>query len=290
MQSPGFLGIGRKSNINLKRSPGKADYFTEDLGNGITLEMVSIPGGKFIMGAPENEPGSLVSEYPQHQVTIKPFFMGKFPVTQAQWQAVSALPKIDYELKLKPSHFRGDNLPVERVSWNDAREFCARLSKKTGKEYQLPSEAQWEYACRAGTTTPFHFGDTITTDLANYNGNRTYGAAPKGEYRQQTTSVGSFPPNAFGLYDMHGNVWEWCGDHWHGDHWYGNYQGAPINGSAWIDKGADNNSKLQRVIRGGSWSIYPRTCRSASRNYDDAVIRSLTYIGFRVVCAVPSTS
>jgi serine/threonine protein kinase len=119
---------------------------------------------------------------------------------------------------------------------------CEKLSQKTGKTYRLPSEAEWEYACRAGTTTPFYFGETITTDLVNYNGNSTYASAPKGQYRQQTTPVGSFPPNAFGLYDMHGNVWEWCQDHWHD-----NYNGAPTDGSAWTD----DNDNRSRLLRGG---------------------------------------
>jgi formylglycine-generating enzyme required for sulfatase activity len=138
----------------------------------------------------------------------------------------------------------------------------------------LPSEAEWEYACRAGTTTPFHFGDTITTELANYNGNYTYGSAPKGEYRQKTTDVGTFPPNAFGLYDMHGNVWEWCQDDWHE-----NYISAPIDGSAWII----GNDNLIKLLRGGSWSYNPEKCRSAYRHYN---IRDNHYfnLAFRVVC------
>jgi formylglycine-generating enzyme required for sulfatase activity len=125
------------------------------------------------------------------------------------------------------------------------------LSKATGREYRLPSEAEWEYACRAGTTTPFHFGETITTDLANYNGNYTYGSGSKGQYRKQTTDVGSFPANAFGLHDMHGNVWEWCQDTWHE-----NYNGAPTDGSAWVDENANQN---RMILRGGSWYNNPRT-------------------------------
>jgi formylglycine-generating enzyme required for sulfatase activity len=140
----------------------------------------------------------------------------------------------------------------------EAVEFCARLSKKTGKSYRLPSESQWEYACRAGTTTPFHFGETITLGLANYDSRYTYGIQPTTKYRQQTTEVGSFPPNAFGLYDMHGNVLEWCADVWHD-----NYNGAPADGSAW-ESGEDNSL---RVLRGGSWNYIPQTCRSASRSW-----------------------
>jgi formylglycine-generating enzyme required for sulfatase activity len=196
----------------ISRKRCRAQYFTEDLGNGISLEMVAIPGGTFMMGAPMNEKGSTDDERPQHQVTVQPFFMGRYPVTQAQWRAVAALPQVNKELDPNPSYFKGDDRPVERISWYDALEFCARLNFRINftaeRDYRLPSEAEWEYACRAGTTTPFYFGETITTDLANYRGNSTYGNAPQGEYREETTTVGSFPPNAFGLYDLHGNVWE----------------------------------------------------------------------------------
>jgi formylglycine-generating enzyme required for sulfatase activity len=262
-----------------------AQYFTEDLGNGITLEMVAIPGGTFMMGAPENEKDSRDSERPQHQVTVQPFFMGKYAVTQAQWRAVAALPQVNKELDPNPSYFKGDDRPVEQISWYDALEFCARLNFRInftpGRDYRLPSEAEWEYACRAGTTTPFYFGETITTDLANYNGNYTYGNAPQGEYREETTTVESFPPNAFGLYDMHGNVWEWCADTWHD-----NYQGAPKDGSAWIN---DNDNNI--LLRGGSWINDPRSCRSASRYDLYRAERGLiyAYIGFRVVCAFGRT-
>ncbi|MEH2434535.1 MAG: SUMF1/EgtB/PvdO family nonheme iron enzyme [Nostoc sp.] len=179
----------------------EAKYFEEDLGNGITLEMVQIPGGTFTMGSPEREADRYENESPQHQVKVSGFFMGKYAVTQAQYQAV---------MGNNPSNFKGEKRPVEQVSWDEAVEFCEKLSQKTGNTYRLPSEAEWEYACRAGTTTPFYFGETITTDLVNYDGNYPYGSAPKGEYREQTTDVGKFPPNSFGLYDMHGNVWEWC--------------------------------------------------------------------------------
>ncbi|MFM6871578.1 MAG: formylglycine-generating enzyme family protein [Dolichospermum sp.] len=146
------------------------------------------------------------------------------------------------------------------------------MSNYTKKPYRLPTEAQWEYACRAGTTTPFHFGDRITTDLANYDGNYTYGDGLKGVHRKGTTDVGSFPPNAFGLHDMHGNVWEWCQDDWHD-----NYEGAPIDGTTWI------NLSNRKVLRGGSWNYYPVLCRSASRNWDNAKFNYDNF-GFRVVC------
>jgi formylglycine-generating enzyme required for sulfatase activity len=232
-----------------------------------------------MMGSPETEKRRSSDESPQHKVTVEPFYMGKYPVTQAQWEAV---------MGNNPSRFKGKNRPVENVSWNDAVEFCKRLSDMTGKTYRLPSEAQWEYACRAGTTSPFYFGETITTDLANYRGtDRTiggttysgsYGSGPKGVYREETTEVGSFPPNAFGLYDMHGNVWEWCADSWHG-----NYEGAPSDGSVW--EGGDES---RRVLRGGSWLNNPRYARTANRNRFTSDERFDIY-GFRVVSSVAWT-
>lgn len=244
-------------------------FFTEDVGNDVTLDMVAIKSGSFIMGSPAGEKGRTSSESPQHSVTLAGFFMGKYEVTQAQYQAI---------MGNNPASFKGETRPVEQVSWNDAVEFCQKLSQMTGRNYRLPSEAEWEYACRAGTTTPFYFGETITADLVNYDATSTYASAPKGEYRQQTTPVGSFPPNAFGLYDMHGNVWEWCQDTWHDS-----YQGAPNNGSAWVDNGNDNQTRL---LRGGSWINNPEDCRSAYRNNNDLSRgRHIDDIGFRIVCA-----
>jgi len=264
----------------IEHSKGEAQYFTEDLVKGVSLEMVIIPAGSFQMGSPDTEEERRNSESPQHWVTVAPFCLGRYPVTQAQWQAVAALPQVNCKLYPNPSKFRGKDLPVERVSWHDAVEFCTRLSKKTGREYRLPSEAEWEYACRAGTTTPFHFGETITPELANYNVNDTYGFGSKGKYREQTTPVGSFQvANAFGLHDMHGNVWEWCADHWHK-----NYDGAPTDGSAWLSDN-DNHSWM---LRGGSWFHYPRNCRSANRSYSRSDLRYLG-IGFRIVCSAAWT-
>ncbi len=248
----------------VKREPRQAEIFVENLGRGVELEMVSISGGSFLMGSPESEKQRFNWESPQHRVNVPPFFLGKYPVTQKQYEAV---------MEKNPSRFKGANRPVENVSWNDATEFCRRLSQKTGRQYRLPSEAEWEYACRAGTTTPFYFGETITTDLANYNGNYTYGSAPKGVFREETTDVGSFPPNAFGLYDMHGNVWEWCQDVWHD-----NYNRASTDGSAW-ESGGDSS---YRLLRGGSWNHFPVICRCALRNWFDAGY-CLGYLGFRVV-------
>ncbi|BAY30157.1 hypothetical protein NIES2107_20010 [Nostoc carneum NIES-2107] len=265
-----------KNGEVIKRNPNQqAKLFKEDLGNNVTLEMVAIPSGKFMMGSQKGEGEN--NEKPQHQVTVKSFFMDKYPVTQAQWRRVAALPKVKRDLKADPSYFEGDNRPVERVSWYDAVEFCSRLSKYTKKEYRLPSEAEWEYACRAGTTTPFHFGETITTELANYDGNSTYASEPKGKYREQTTEVGIFPPNGFGLYDMHGNVWEWCQDDWHSS-----YKGAPTDGTAWL-----NENDTSAVLRGGSCFDFPSVCRSASRYYNSWAGRVILNVnnGFRVVCA-----
>ena len=277
---------GRK----ISRVKKQASYFTEELGNGVTLDMVSIPGGNFWMGTEDAEVERLCKQYnrdyfrreqPQHQVTLQPFFMGKFPVTQAQWKAVAGMPKVERDLESDPARFKGNNRPVECVSWYDAVEFCARLSRYTNQEYRLPSEAQWEYACKAGTTTPFHFGETITTDLVNYDGNYCCADAPKGQYREETTPVGNFPPNGFGLYDMHGNVWEWCADDWHE-----NYHGAPDDGRAWKASGEGDLA----VIRGGCWGDIPDGCRSAFRSVNyirrDAFFN---HFGFRVVCVAART-
>ena len=258
-----------------------AQYFIETLPNNISLEMMSIPSGKFMMGAPETETASNNAERPQHEVRVKAFFMGKYPITQTQWRTVAAMPQVKQELKLEPSSFKGDNRPVEQVSWLEANEFCKRLSKHTGREYRLPSEAEWEYACRAGTNTPFHFGETITTELVNYDGNNPYGEAPKGEYRKETTEVGIFPANEFGLYDMHGNVWEWCADDWQDS-----YEGARSDAQIRIkDIKKYEDSETLKLLRGGSWGSFARICRSAYRNFNYARNANAS-VGFRVVCVV----
>jgi formylglycine-generating enzyme required for sulfatase activity len=251
--------------------------------------MVAIPAGTFLMGSPEDEVDRYDDEGPQHEVRVASFFMAKYPITQVQWQVVANLPKVKVDLNPDPSNFKGDNRPVEQVSWHEAMEFCDRLSRLTGREYRLPSEAEWEYACRAGTTTPFHVGETLTTDLANYRGvdddsigwKGNYDQGPKGIYRKETTEVGSFPPNAFGLYDMHGNVWEWCQDHWHDNY----SEDPPRDGSAWLfPEERKSEDEHRRVVRGGSWSDAPRYCRSAFRLRDHPDTRS-NYLGFRVVCS-----
>ena len=261
----------------------------------VFLPMLHIPAGRFLMGSPANEPGRYDDEGPQHEVQLKEFFLSQTPITQTQWRAVAQWQRREHEdgelwpealdpdpvEKLeKAERFLGEGRPVVNVSWHDAMAFCQRLRLRTGKNYTLPSEAQWEYACRAGTTTPFNFGDTISTKLANYNGNPVYGDGEKGEYRQQTTDVDSFPANPWGLHDMHGNVWEWCADHWHD-----NYQEAPGDGGAWIDEEAKDNkiTTKSRLLRGGSWYVNPGVCRSACRYSNHPDIRNYD-VGFRVCC------
>lgn len=217
--------------------------------------MVEISAGSFLMGSSEFEVEKRENETPQHEVNLKSFYLGKFPVTQAQWFAVmKSLPEINED-------FRGDDLPIVNVWLEKAIEFCTKLSDLTNKKFRLPSEAEWEYACRARTTTPFSFGETITTDLANFNGEQPFEQTPKGKFRKCLTPVGTFPPNNFGLYDMHGNVWEWCADIWHE-----NYINAPNDGSAWLT----NGDQSYCVQRGGSWIDRASNCRSAFRVGDIA--------------------
>ncbi len=278
----------QQPKFTLQRRRQAVQFFVEPLTQDFGIEMMQIPAGTFLMGSPEDELDRLEGESPQYEVNVATFFMEKYPVTQAQWRAVAELPQVERGMKADPSRFKGDMRPVEQVSWYDAVEFCARLSQHTGREYRLPTEAEWEYACRAGTTTPFHFGETITTDLANYRGtddeqqnwSGSYGKGPKGEYRVETTPVNDFGvANGFGLCDMHGNVFEWCEDHWHG-----NYEGAPVDGSAWLS----DDDTARRMIRGGSWDDSPRNCRSAYRDLDAPDFTN-PYIGFRVVCSAPRT-
>jgi formylglycine-generating enzyme required for sulfatase activity len=261
--------LDRQGNIAERRTI-EAEYFTESV-NGVSIDMVAIPGGRFWMGSPENEAGRDSDEGPQREVSVAPFFMSKFEVTQAQWRAVAQLPQINRRLDPDPSHFKGDNRPVESVSWDEAQEFVARLSRATGKAYRLPSEAEWEYAARAGTTTPFAFGETLSSEVANYNGDYTYGNGQKGVDREETVDVGSFPPNAWGLYDLHGNVWEWNEDSYHDS-----YNGAPTDGTAWIDNSTEN-----KLLRGGSWNGNPKSCRSAYRD-DHTRDARINLIGFRL--------
>ncbi len=276
------LKVDGEGNV-AERLARQAFFVKEELDANTVLEMVEIPGGSFQMGSPESEEGRDSDEGPQHTVNIQSFLMDKYAITQAQWQAIASFPKVNLDLNPNPSRFKGANRPVESISWHEAVEFCDRLSQKTGRAYSLPSEAEWEYACRAGTTTPFHFGETITTDLANYRGTDwelggttypgNYGSGSKGAFREETTVVGQFSANEFGVYDMHGNVWEWCLDHWHD-----NYTDAPIDGSAWLT----DDQTAARLLRGGSWYVSPAHCRSADRLRDVLGYRD-SDVGFRVV-------
>ena len=256
-----------------KQKPITVSGYHKKLAEKIGITMIQIPAGEFQMGSPEQEAGRDSCEGPQHKVKLRSFFLGQTPVTQAQWKVVAGWPKQQLKLKGQPSRFQGANRPVEQVSWEEAVEFCRRLSVRTGRDYTLPSEVQWEYACRAGTTTAFSFGETLTPELANYDANNTYASGPKGVYRHQTTEVGSFFANGWGLHDMHGNVWEWCLDPWHGS-----YEGAPADGSVWTAGGG-----ASKLLRGGSWYINPRNCRSACRS-DNRPDGSNSGIGFRVCC------
>lgn len=244
-------------------------FFVERLTTDITLEMVDIPGGSFLMGSPPGEANQYDNETPQHSVTIKPFYLGKYAITQEQYEAI---------MGENPSYFIGEKNPAENITWTQAVEFCQRLSQRTGKNYHLPSESQWEYACRAGTMTPFYLGETVTPEFVNYDGNHPYKNAPRGVYRQHPLEVGKFPPNGFGLYDMHGNIWEWCQDTWHSS--YRNERlsiYAPTDGSAWEGMGHDRI----RVLRGGSWNDLGSYCRSAHRS-GGLIDYQVNYRGFRV--------
>jgi len=217
------------------------------LGKGVDMTFAWIPPGSFLMGSPPEEPDRYENET-LHEVTLaQGFYLGIHAVTQAQWQAV---------MGNNPSYFKGEDLPVESVSWDDCQAFCTKLSQREGKRYGLPSESEWEYACRAGTTTPFYFGETLSPDQANYDGNYPYNGGVVGEYRGRTTSVGSFPPNAWGLFDMHGNVWEWCQDVYKG------YEELGDSNILDIEDAHEN----ARVLRGGSWYLFARNCRAADRS------------------------
>ncbi|MFN0087921.1 MAG: formylglycine-generating enzyme family protein [Blastocatellia bacterium] len=262
-----------KRGKEIARRDLTARQFIEELAPGVSLEMVEIPGGTFKMGSPESEEGHWKREAPHHEVAVPPFFIGKFTITQAQWRVVAGWEKVEIDLKPEPSHFKGDDRPVENVSWFDVIEFCARLSKKTERQYRLPSEAEWEYACRAGTTTPFAFGETITPEIVNYDGNYPYAKAKKGKDRNETIPVGSLGvANALGLYDMHGNVLEWCEDAF-----VDTYEGVSIDGSARLSEGDSS-----RVLRGGSYVSSAVYCRAAFRDWNVARFHN-RYVGARVV-------
>jgi sulfatase modifying factor 1 len=225
---------------------------------------VHVPSGSFMMGSPPNEPQRENIER-QHRITIsKPFYLQTTEVTQGQWKKV---------MGNNPSHFKhcGDECPVEGVSWNGAQEFIRKLNQIEGTDrYRLPTEAEWEYACRAGTLTPFYTGNCISTVQANYDGRYPMPGCPKGEYRAKVITVASFPPNPWGLYDMHGNVLEWCDD------WYGDYPNGHVTDTKRPSSGTDH------IVRGGSWSNNAGFCRAAFRNWINTDSCS-SRIGFRLV-------
>ncbi|PCJ16855.1 MAG: hypothetical protein COB02_15245 [Candidatus Cloacimonadota bacterium] len=278
-----FIIIFSQIPLSFTHATNKKDH----LKNKITIEgieLIKIPEGKFMMGSLKSEVGSIKNERPRHNVEItKAFYMGIYEVTQEQWKTI---------MGDNPSGFLGDDLPVEQVSWNDVRDFIIKLNEKvscvepdtlilldeSGVEaipsscFRLPTEAEWEYAARAGTTSVFSFGDRLSVSKANYYGDYPYADGEKGLYREKTIRVGSFGPNLFGLYDMHGNVWEWCHDGY-AQSYYGESDLENPNGS----KGGPNT-----VLRGGSWSSSGKALRSASRYYknpDD----DFYSIGFRLV-------
>jgi formylglycine-generating enzyme required for sulfatase activity len=253
------------------------------LTNSIEMKLVRIPAGKFQMGSPETEAERNDNEF-LHEVSItRPFYMGVYPVIQGEWRKVMG--------KESQSHFDarnggGPDFPVENHKWHQMVEFCQKLTslpeeKKAGRTYRLPTEAEWEYACRAGTKTPFTHGKSLSSKQANFNGNYPYGDAPKGPYLRRTTKVGSYEPNAWGLYDMHGNVGEWCSDYYDPNY----YRDSPKTDPKGPAKGVlpTDYNDFYRVVRGGCWLDEGRACRSAFR-WRAMPSDAYRLIGFRVVC------
>jgi formylglycine-generating enzyme required for sulfatase activity len=260
----GLLGFKKqveveKQEFKVTQIPVEAEYIIEDLGNGVNIEMVYIPAGSFMMGSNEDP-----AEQPIHRVTLLPFYVGKYAIARKQYVKVMS------ERGWEPFGDKGGNYPME-TTWSNTIEFCKSLSQLTGKQYTLPSESQWEYVCRGGTSTSFYFGETIIPTLGNYRVEYPDGERPLYSRMAQSDEVGEKLPNAFGLYDMHGNVHEWCLDTWHE-----NYTDSPVDGSAWVD-----NSNNLRVLRGGSYSCPAKNCRSSSRSsfFDVSGYNA----GFRVV-------
>jgi formylglycine-generating enzyme required for sulfatase activity len=245
-------------------------------------EMVVVPAGKFMMGSPVKEPERFPDEGPQHEVTFaRPFAVGRHAVTRGQFAAFVKATKHKMDDRWRNPGFRQDDShPVVGVNWDGAKAYVSWLAEVTGRPYRLLTEAEWEYVARAGTATPFWWGSSITPAQANYDGNHVYeGGGSKGEYRKGTVPVGSFDPNPWGLYNVHGNVWEWCEDTWHD-----NYKGAPSDGSAWVPKRAPrgrSNQPSSRVVRGGSWSDFPWDLRSAVRDWVTIENRYIL-LGFRL--------
>jgi formylglycine-generating enzyme required for sulfatase activity len=232
-----------------------------EITNSLGMRFVLIPAGRFMMGSPPTEIDHGDAERPHEVVLTKSFYMGTTEVTQSQWTAV---------MKTNPSFLEGADLPVETITWAEAVEFCDKLSAAENVVYRLPTESEWEYACRAGTTTPFSTGTTIRSDQANYDARKTYGSGVVGQYREATTPAASFAANAWGLHDMHGNVWEWCAD------WFGEYPGGTVTDPLGAKKGD------ARVVRGGCWINDPAICRSANRGHTEPESWNF-HFGFRVV-------
>lgn len=264
---------------------GEWSEWYQALSPDFSIAMVHLPQGEFVMGS-DAQAGHR-EECPAHRVSLASFSIGKYPVTQDQWEIIARWPKVVRELNPQPANFLDPNRPVENITWLDGVEFCVRLSMKTGKLYRLPTEAEWEYACRAGTTTDFVGGDRLTLDVANY---RPINPDHQSQWREQTTPVGQFSPNGFGLYDCHGNVWEWCGDRWHDT-----YENAPLDGCIWDESLNQDYSTLRlkwlhsrpnhdRVLRGGSWYSSPTLCRSAARYHLHPYDQYTDFIGMRLVC------
>ncbi|MFT4584828.1 MAG: sulfatase activating formylglycine-generating enzyme [Gammaproteobacteria bacterium] len=250
----------------------EARYFTEMLNESERLDMIAIDGSQAMVGTTDAGCGTGTYEYAPQCINVEPLYLGRTAVTQDQWRAVAALPSVSRELALEPACFTGGDHPVECVSWHDAQEFCDRLSVNSGREYRLPTEAEWEAACRAGTTSAFHVGATVTSELANYSALHVYDTEQRGAYPRRTIPVAQFAPNAHGLYDMHGNVWEWCADAWQ---------------DSFRDRGAKASDDYngRRALRGGSWADAPMKLRSASRTgyAADSLNR---IIGFRIALSL----
>ncbi len=275
-KQPKSFNLG--SNWIVQRQNATTQGFDEQLAQTereVVLEMLQIPEGEFLMGSAENEGN--YREQPQHLVKIAPFFLSRFTITQSQWKIIANNSRVRRELNATPSKFVGENLPVEQVTWFEAVEFCERLQLLTGRPYRLPTEAEWEYACRAGSDTAFSFGETISPEVATYDSTQRYKSGPKAKSPRQTSEVGAHQAsNTFGLSDMHGNVWEWCADHWDDS-----YDNAPNDGKALLT----DNMQWERVIRGGSWQDSPIVCRSRYRNGVSPSNKIIT-IGFRVALSI----